>query len=190
MDHRYSSIFDEEYDPRQVHSTNHEIHTNGASSQPNMYVACTSNKLRIGDVYNKVLTSVNKNSVVNCVNCQKETAIKFIADTGASDTFTNNLNDFVTFKKMTGSIQTVDDSSSLGITSYGTVFIKHKVLINGVESTVTSKLSPVYYAPGMAYRLMSIGSFLQKGYLLHGDKRKMTIRKPNGTSVMEFHPHD
>ena len=55
---------------------------------------------------------------------------------------------------------------------------------------VTSKLSPVYYAPGMAYRLMSIGSFLQKGYLLHGDKRKMTIRKPNSTSIMEFHPHD
>ena len=37
---------------------------------------------------------------------------------------------------------------------------------------------------------MSIGSFLQKGYLLHGDKRKMTIRKPNGTSVMDFHPHN
>ena len=190
MDHRYSSVFDDEYDPRQVHSTNHKIHTKGVSSQPNMYVACTSNKLRIGDVYDRVLISVNKNSIVNCANCQKESAIKFIADTGASDTFTNNLNDFVTFKKMTGSIQTVDDSSSLGITGYGTVFIKHKVLINGVESMVTSKLSPVYYAPGMAYRLMSIGSFLQKGYLLHGDKRKMTIRKPNGTSVMEFHPHD
>ena len=55
---------------------------------------------------------------------------------------------------------------------------------------MTSKLSPVYYAPGMAYQLMSIGSFLQKGYLLHRDKRKMTIRKPNGTSIMEFHPHD
>ena len=116
-----------------------------------MYVACTSNKLRIEDVYNQVLTSVNKNSIVNCANCQKETAIKFITDTGASDTFTNDLNDFVMFKKMTGSIQTADDSSSLGITGYGTVFIKHKVLINGVKSTVTSKLSPVYYAPGMAY---------------------------------------
>ena len=127
---------------------------------------------------------------MNCANCQKEKVIKFITDTGASDTFTNNLNDFVMFKKMTGSIQTADDSSSLGITSYGTVFIKHKALINGVESTVTSKLSPVYYAPGMAYRLMSIGSFLQKNYLLHGDKRKMTIRKPNSTSIMEFHPHD
>ena len=46
------------------------------------------------------------------------------------------------------------------------------------------------YAPGMAYQLMPIGSFLQKGYLLHGDKRKMTIRKPNGTSIMEFHPHN
>ena len=112
MDHRYSFIFDDEYDPRQVHSTNHKIHTKGVSSQPNMYVACTSSKLRIGDVYNQVLTSVNKNSIVNCVNCQKESAIKFITDTGASDTFTNNLNDFVMFKKMTGNIQMADDSSS------------------------------------------------------------------------------
>ena len=66
MDNWYNSIFDDAYDPRQVHSTNHKIHTNGVSSQPNMYVACTGNKLRIGDVYNKVLTSVNKNSIVNC----------------------------------------------------------------------------------------------------------------------------
>ena len=63
MDHQYNSVFDDEYDPRQVHSTNHKIHTNGILSQPNMYVACTSNKLRIGDVYNKALTSVNKNSI-------------------------------------------------------------------------------------------------------------------------------
>ena len=55
MDQRYSSVFDDEYDPRQVHSTNHKIHTEGVSSQPNMYVACTSNKLRIGDMYNQVL---------------------------------------------------------------------------------------------------------------------------------------
>ena len=66
MDNRYSSVFDDEYDPRQVHSTDHKIHTKGVSSQPTMYVACTSSKLRIGDVYNKVLTSVNKNSIVNC----------------------------------------------------------------------------------------------------------------------------
>ena len=38
MDHRYSSVFDDEYDPRQVHSTNHKKHTNGISSQPNLYV--------------------------------------------------------------------------------------------------------------------------------------------------------
>ena len=38
MDNRYSSIFDDEYDLRQVHSTNHKKHTKGVSSQPNMYV--------------------------------------------------------------------------------------------------------------------------------------------------------
>ena len=90
-----------------------------------MYVACSSNKLRIGDVYNKALTS-KKCSTVNCASCENN--IKFIADTGASDHFTHNKSDFVTFAKMDGEIKTADEESILEIKGYGTVFIKHKIL--------------------------------------------------------------
>src|SRR5271163_4166576 len=182
-------VFDDHYDPRQViHSNINRIHTNdGNALQHHLYVACnSSSKLKIGEVYDKVLTS-DKISTVNCAKCENN--IKFIADTGASDTFTYDKSDFVTFTKMDGRVKTANEKASLDIQGYGTVFIKHTILVNEREYSVTTKLSPVYYAPGMAYRLISIGSLLQKGYRLYGDKRKMLIRKPDNTTVMAFHPH-
>ena len=59
---QYSTAWDNEYDPRQVfNSTFDRIHANG-SYQPDSYVACTSNKLRIGDVLQKVVTSQDRKS--------------------------------------------------------------------------------------------------------------------------------
>ena len=62
-------------------------------------------------------------------------------------------------------------------------------MIKGKLCTVTSKLQPVYYAPEISYRLFSVGSLLQKGYCLKGDKAQISITKPNGDTVLEFHPH-
>ena len=53
-------------------------------------------------------------------------------------------------------------SSSLNIAGYGMVFLRHEVIIKGKKHSVMSKISPVYYAPGMAYQLFSVGSLLQK----------------------------
>ena len=48
-------IFDDHYDLRQVHLLNDRIHANDLNAkQDNQYVACSSNKLRIGDVYDKI----------------------------------------------------------------------------------------------------------------------------------------
>ena len=85
------------------------------------------------------------------MNCKENKTVDFIADTSASDTFTNNLTNFTTFKKLNGSVQTADESSSFNIAGYGTVFLRHEVIIKGKKHSVTSKTSPVYYAPGMAY---------------------------------------
>ena len=116
-----------------------------------MYVACTSSKLRIGDVLQKVVTSQYKNFTVNCVNCKEKKSVDFIADTGASDTFTNDLTDFTTFKELNGSVQTADESSSLNIAGHGMVFLRHEVIIKGKKHIVMSKISPIYYASGIAY---------------------------------------
>ena len=92
-----------------------------------------------------------KNSTVNCVNCKENKTVDFIADTGASDTFTNDLTNFTTFKELNGSVQTADESLSLNIAGYGMVFLRHEVIIKGKKHSVMSKISPLYYAPGMAY---------------------------------------
>ena len=52
---------------------------------------------------------------------------------------------------MDGQVETADEESTLKILGYGTVFIKHTIIKNDTECTITTKLSPVYYAPGMAY---------------------------------------
>jgi hypothetical protein len=117
-------------------------------------------------VYNKLLSS--NHSTVNCTSCEKD--IEFIADSGASDHFTHSKSDFVTYVKFSGKIKTADKKSTLRIEGSGTVFIKHKILVGDQEIEVTTKLQPVYYAPGMAYQLLSVGSLLQKGYRLDGDK--------------------
>ena len=42
------------------------------------------------------MSKIHRNSLVNCVKCQKDKMAQFIADTGASNTFTFDKNDFVT----------------------------------------------------------------------------------------------
>ena len=75
------------------------------------------------------------------------------------------------------------------LTGYGTIFIKHDIMVKGKLCTVTSKLQPVYYAPEISYRLFSVRSLLQKGYCLKGDKAQISITKPSGDTVLEFYPH-
>ena len=76
LEAQYSIAWDDKYDPRQVfNSTFDRIHTNGDTFQPDSYVACTSNKLRIGDVLQKVVISQYKNSTVNCVNCKEKKSL-------------------------------------------------------------------------------------------------------------------
>ena len=97
------------------------------------------------------MSKINRNSLVNCVKCQKDKTAQFIADTGASNTFTFDKNDFVTFVEDNGTIQTADKKAVLQVQGYGTVFIKHNIMVKGKLCTVTSKLQPVYYAPEILY---------------------------------------
>ena len=65
------------------------------------------------------------------MKCKKDETVQFIADSGASNTFTFDKNDFVTFVEDDGTIQTADKKAVLQVQGYGTVFIKHDINING-----------------------------------------------------------
>ena len=139
-------VFDNHYDPRQVtFSPTKTIHAN-LYQQYKSHVAYNAKHVISVD-----MSKIHRNSLVNCVKCQKDKMAQFIADTGASNTFTFDKNDFVTFVKDDGTIQTADKKAVLQVQGYGTVFIKHDININGKVCTVTSKLQPVYYAPDISY---------------------------------------
>ena len=185
-DWELSGVFDDHYDPRQVHSHNECVDINHCL-QHNMYVALNSRHVLSVDSLN---IKDYKTESVHCVKCKKEKTVQFIADSGASATFTFDKSDFLTYTEQKGSsIQTADQKSELEIQGYGSIFIKHDVLIKGTIREVTTKLQPVYYAPGMSYCLLSMGSLIQKGLSLHGERDIMSIKKPDGQSVMDFHPH-
>ena len=86
------------------------------------------------------MSKIHRNSLVNCVKCQKDKTVQFIADTGASNTFTFDKNDFVTFIEDDGTIQTADKKAVLQVQGYGTIFIKHDIIVKGKLCIVTSKL--------------------------------------------------
>ena len=139
-------VFDNHYDSRQVTflSTN-TMHAK-LYQQYNSHVAYNAKHVISVDT-----SKINRNSLVNCAKCQKDETAQFIADTGASNTFTFDKNDFITFVEDDGTIQTADKKAVLQVQGYGTVFIKHNINIKGKVCTVTSKLQPVYYAPEISY---------------------------------------
>jgi hypothetical protein len=66
------------------------------SSTLNTKPVCKSHKITID-----VITKSYDASIINCVNCKKEKQAVFIADTGASATFTFDKSDFTTYIRKT-----------------------------------------------------------------------------------------
>ena len=146
-DYSGSSIFDNCYDPRQVHFSTNDYMIDKPSQFHRHVVYSNVHKVSV-DFRNKDCIGTH---MVNCVKCKKEKTVQFIADSGASSTFMFDKSDFVTFTETSGSIQTADKSTELPVLGYGSVIIKHEVSINGQNREVTTKLQLVYYAPGMSY---------------------------------------
>ena len=96
--------------------------------------------------------------------------VQFIAESGALSTFTFDKRNFITFTESSGSIQTADKSAELPVLGYRSVIVKHSISINGQDREVTTKLQPVYYAPGMSYCLLSVSSLIRKIYLCLGTR--------------------
>ena len=112
----------------------------------------------------------------NCTNCKKcksndpigvakdlvrqallkKGEIEFIGDSGASATFTNDLNDFSEYKELNETFEahTANKGVPLAIKGRGTVFLEHQVDV--LENLVHVSLSPVLYIPKLNKRLLSL----------------------------------
>ena len=108
--------------------------------------------------------------------------VEFIGDSGASTTFTYDFSDFTEYNKLDMRLeaQTANKGVPLQIKGSGTVFLRHQV---SKGHTVTIRLEPVYYIPGLSVRLMSIGEWLQQGCKLIGTKLSMAIQQGSSCAL-------
>ena len=139
----------------------------------------------------------------NCTNCKKckssdpigvakdlvrqfllkKGEIEFIGDSGASATFTNNLNDFSEYKELDEKFKarTANKGAPLAIKGRGTVVLEHQMDKSG--NMVQVRLSPVLYIPGLSTRLLSLGEWLQQSCTMRGTKHKLAIMQGSQTSL-------
>jgi hypothetical protein len=133
-----------------------------------------------------------------CSKCRKGKAkqtewFEWIADSGASWHFTNDLNDFSDYAEIEPlRVNTAAKSNPLSIIGKGTVFVDHMVAdANGDEKLATTRLYPVFYIPGLSNRLFSLGVLLQQGLKLSGDLESMSFYdKKTKENLLQCRPHE
>jgi hypothetical protein len=105
---------------------------------------------------------------------------EWLLDSGASQHYTSDLNDFVNYAplEIKCSVQTANSSAS--IEGQGTIIL---VLSTGERV----RIHPVYYAPGLNCKLLSLGTFLLKGFLTVGSKSSIRVLK-GATPFLTFYP--
>ena len=115
----------------------------------------------------------------------------FLADSGASLNFTNNLNNFSEYNEIKDgpSVQTALKDNQLQVCSMGAVFLTYEIVEHGKQIEWMSHLNPVFYIPRLSIRLLSLGVLLTDGLTLRGTKSKMTFYK-GSLMQMQLNPHN
>jgi len=106
------------------------------------------------------------------------TEAEWMLDSGASEHFTGDINDFVEFETLAPiAVQTATETTN--IIGRGSVIlqIKNKVL----------RIYPVYYIPELTTRLFSLGQFLQAGLLSSWNARQISVHEGE-EEFLSFYP--
>ena len=121
----------------------------------------------------------------NCFSCSHECdrdsdkLKEWIIDSGASDHFTNDINDFIECQRVDNvSVRTANSSAQ--IVGQGTVLM---VLSTGE----IVRINPVYYIPSLTCKLLSLGVFLQNKFKCIGGKNSIRVVKGSQT-FLTFNP--
>ena len=132
-----------------------------------------------------------------CKKCEKdknEHDIDFLADSGASLSFTpyrSNLTEFEVINDDKMKVQTASKENQLRITGKGSVFFTHFVSERGKLVRMNGRLYPVFYIPGLSVRLLSVGSLLNDGELeLRGTSNSLEFKsRKTNRIVISCKPH-
>jgi hypothetical protein len=136
------------------------------------------------DKYGNRITCLHKHRLDFCAKCNKGkciTSTEWILDSGASKHFTGEMNDFASYQLVIQDDTTHVHAANLviHIQGKGAVFIKHQVKIQGKLESCITRLYPIFYIPEIDHQLLSMGEFLQRGYLVHGSKQDITVVERN-----------
>jgi transposase InsO family protein len=176
------------YDERSV-----QISTDSQAPINAMVVVCSSTKfgtkdvdtiMQPYDINGMTIHCLHKHKREFCAKCLDgncDTCVDWILDSGASKHFSGDINDFASYQDVDPNKDThVHAANSvIHIKGKGAVFIKHQVKIQGKLESCITRLYPVFYIPKIDYRLLSMGIFLQRGYLVNGSKQEITIVDKN-----------
>jgi len=132
--------------------------------------------LDIGRSLDKYLAAnITCDFVSLCADCKdnsKSNFIEWIVDSGASVHFTDNKADFSDPRffdeKNWPKAQTANGAAA--IHGHSTVFVKTWVDNTNSQTATISRLSPVFYMPGIGIRLLSMGLLLKGNMQIKGDE--------------------
>jgi len=138
----------------------------------------------IGRLLDKYLAyaKINCGYTLLCADCKdnsKSNFIEWIVDSGASVHFTDNKADFsnLRFFDEKNQPQAQTTNGAAAIHSHGTVFVKTWVDNTTPKMVTISRLSLVFYMPGMGIRLLSMGLLLKGNMQIKGDEHTLELAK-------------
>jgi hypothetical protein len=128
--------------------------------------------------------------IATCSRCKGKNCAghktPWLLDSGASNHYTNNLDDYVDYTAwLRSEHRTLSTATSTTkIIGVGTVMIKVPDLNNGYQTVC---IWDVRYVPDLTTRLLSLGTFLAEGMNVQGDDRRL-ILEHKGKPFMVFEP--
>jgi len=90
--------------------------------------------------------------------------------------FTGGRNDFATFERLSKPLPIHTANGSTLIAGKGSVVLRH---LNACNDTVITRINNVFYCEDLTCQLLSLGAFLQDGFIVTGDKGFVRINTPD-----------
>jgi len=114
----------------------------------------------------------------------------WLLDSGASMHFTPNRFDFTSYEEIHNEFATTASGQEMNIKGKGSVFLKHnfrsQVLFEENDNTQTIRISPIYHVEGLHGCLLSLSTFLKKGFTCEGSAHEILLCDMQRKDFMTF----
>ena len=111
---------------------------------------------------------------------QLDSNITELIDSGASEHFTYDINNFVDYEVLKNHSSVKTANCTAEVRGKGTVIL-------ALNTGEIVRISPVYHIPTLTCQLLAMGKFLQSGYTSTGNNKSIRIMK-GSKSFLTFNP--